>query len=102
MEAVNKRFNRIEFDPIFSIAASLDPRYKDRYFDEDVKQRAQATLDAKLMDRPAAGVGDGRESKRAHTNGEWSTLHDMFEEIVTQTGTNGTQIPECAVHQYGQ
>ncbi|KAK0151882.1 Zinc finger BED domain-containing protein 4 [Merluccius polli] len=40
LEAVNKRFDQIECDPMFCIATLLDARYKDRYFDEDVKQRA--------------------------------------------------------------
>ena len=37
LEAVNKRFNLLEYDPMFCIATLLDPRYKDRYFDKDVK-----------------------------------------------------------------
>ena len=38
LEAVNKCFDQIDYDSMFCIATFLDPRYKDRYFDEDVKQ----------------------------------------------------------------
>ena len=57
LEAVNKRFNLLEYDPMFCIATLLDPRYKDRYFDKDVKQHARAILEAHLL--PAAGAEDG-------------------------------------------
>ncbi|KAJ8349041.1 hypothetical protein SKAU_G00276300 [Synaphobranchus kaupii] len=93
LEAVNKRFDQIESDPIFCIATSLDPRYKDWYFDEDVKQRLRAILDAHLT--PAAGAEDethGRESadhprsKRPRPDGARPSLHDMFEEILEENG----------------
>lgn len=50
---------------MFCIATYLDPRYKDRYFDEDVKQRALEILEAHLL--PAASAEDWtRDGERAH------------------------------------
>ena len=50
---------------MFCIATLLDPRYKDRYFDEDVKQHARAILDSHLL--PAAGAEDGtRNGESTH------------------------------------
>ena len=89
LEAVNKRFDQIEYDPMFCIATCLDLRFKDSYFDEDVKQRAQEILDAHLL--PAAGAEDGArdgastfhpERKRQRSDGAGHSLHDMFEEIL--------------------
>ena len=65
LEAVNKRFDQIECGPMFCIATLLDARYKDRYFDEDVKQCARAILHAHLL--PAAGAKDEtRDGESAH------------------------------------
>ncbi|XP_077063451.1 zinc finger BED domain-containing protein 4-like [Siphateles boraxobius] len=32
LDAVNRRFNDVESEPLYSVATLLDPRYKDRYF----------------------------------------------------------------------
>ncbi len=93
LEVLNRRFKDVEKEPIYSIATLLDPRYKDRHFDGDVKQRARATLEAHLMS--AAGAGDqmhDREKadhpqrKRARTDRARHTLHDMFVEILEEHG----------------
>ena len=60
LEAIDTRFSRIEYEPLYCIATSLDPRYKDRYFDD--KQRARATPDALLMVTPA----DAGDEPRTH------------------------------------
>lgn len=39
LEAVNKHFDQMEYDPFFCIATSLDPKYKDGHFDEDVLEQ---------------------------------------------------------------
>ena len=88
---------------MFCIATCLDPRYKDRYFDEDVKQRAREILDAHLL--LAAGAEDGMhdgasafhpERKRQRSNGAGPSLHDMFEEILEE---NGPERPSTSVSQ---
>ncbi|KAK0134575.1 hypothetical protein N1851_029814 [Merluccius polli] len=102
LEAVNKRFDQIECDPMFCIATLLDARYKDRYFDEDVKQRAQAILHAHLL--PAAGAEDETcdgesahlQRKRQRPSGAGPSLHDMFEEILEE---NGPERPSTSVSQ---
>ena len=102
LEAVNERFYQIECDPMFCIATLLDARYKDRYFDEDVKQRAQAILHAHLL--PAAGAEDETrdgesahlQHKRQRPSGAGTSLHDMFEEILEE---NGPERPSNSVSQ---
>ena len=98
---MNKRFSEDESNPTFSIATLLDPRYKGHYFDEDVKLRARAALDA-LVDTSAGDethretadeddhpTSDDPLQKRARTDEEqreWPSLHDMFEEILQEKG----------------
>ena len=102
LDAVNKRFDQIECDPMFCIATLLDARYKDRYFDEDVKQRARAILHAHLL--PAAGAEDETrdgesahlQRKRQRPSGAGPSLHDMFEEILEE---NGPERPSTSVSQ---
>lgn len=74
---------------MFFTATLLDPRYKDCYFDKDVKS-AQAILGVHLL--PAAGAEDGTHNgesayhpqcKRQQAQGEHS-LYDMFEEILEE------------------
>ncbi|RXN15512.1 zinc finger BED domain-containing 4-like protein [Labeo rohita] len=38
LEAVNKRFQDIESNPLYGIATILDPRFKDHYFDDEKRQ----------------------------------------------------------------
>ncbi|XP_053285395.1 zinc finger BED domain-containing protein 4-like [Pleuronectes platessa] len=101
LESVNKRFSEYESNPTFLIATLLDPRYKDRYFNDDVKLRARAALDA-LVDT-SAGDETHRETadeddhptsveplqKRARIDEEERerpSLYDMFEEILQEKG----------------
>ena len=101
LESVNKRFSEYEFNDTFLIATLLDPRYKDRYFDEDVKVRARAALDALVntsagdethtesTDEDDHPTSDGPLQKRPRTDeeqGERPSLHDMFEEILQEKG----------------
>ena len=88
---------------MFCIATYLDPRYKDRYFDEDVKQRAREIVDAHLL--PAAGAEDGThngenafhpERKRQRSDGAGSSMHDIFAEILEEKGPErpGTSVSQ--------
>lgn len=82
---------------MFCIATYLDPRYKDRYIDEDVKQRTREILEAHLL--PAAGAEDWtRDGERAHhterkrqrSDRAGPSLHDVFEEILEENGPERT------------
>lgn len=42
--AVKQRFNSINTEPLYILATILDPRYKDRLFDQATKQRATEML----------------------------------------------------------
>lgn len=102
LEAINKRFDQIEFDPIYSIATTLDPRYKDRYFDGDAKQRVRDLIHAQLeMGQPgdeahSAEAAGNPQQKRARTDEARSTLHDMFDEILEE---NGPERPRSSASQ---
>ena len=94
LEAINKRFDHVQSKPHFYIATSHDPRYKDSFFDEVVKEHARETLDEHLtLCRPSPESRHemhGREdadhspSKRAGLDGAGTSLHDMLEEILVK------------------
>lgn len=44
LEAIKQRFNGIYTEPLYFLATILDPRYKDRFFDQATKQRAKEML----------------------------------------------------------
>ncbi len=44
LEAVKQRFNGIYTEPLYLLATILDPRYKDRFFDQSTKQQATEML----------------------------------------------------------
>ncbi len=48
LEAVKQRFNGIYTEPLYFLATILDPRYKDRFFDQATKQQATEMLLRKL------------------------------------------------------
>ncbi|XP_053181398.1 zinc finger BED domain-containing protein 4-like [Scomber japonicus] len=97
LEAVSKRFNGVQTEPLYAIATMVDARYKDRYFDPDKKEEARNML-LKVVDEMAsvgndqqedaagASAGDpGQEDqdpppKRARTG----SLQDMYQEILTE------------------
>lgn len=41
LEAIKQWFNGIYTEPLYFLATILDPRYKDRFFDQATKQRAK-------------------------------------------------------------
>ena len=97
LEAVSKRFNGVQTEPLYAIATMVDARYKDRYFDPHKKEEARNML-LKVVDEMAsvgndqqedaagASAGDpGQEDqdpppKRARTG----SLQDMYQEILTE------------------
>ncbi|XP_056455259.1 zinc finger BED domain-containing protein 4-like [Gadus chalcogrammus] len=112
-EAVSKRFDGVQTEPLYAIATMVDARYKDRYFDPDKKEEARNML-LKVVDEMASVGNDQREDaagasaddpgqedqdpppKRARTG----SLQDMYQKILTEndvakqatTGETATQV----------
>ncbi|XP_076594885.1 zinc finger BED domain-containing protein 4-like [Chaetodon auriga] len=107
LEAVSKRFNGVQTEPLCAIATMVDARYKDRYFDPDKKEGARNML-LNVVDEMASVCNDqqkeaagasaddpGQEDqdpppKRARTG----SVQDMYQEIlaendVTKQATTG-------------
>ncbi|KAG5281669.1 hypothetical protein AALO_G00047490 [Alosa alosa] len=96
LEAVSKRFNAVQTEPLYAIATMVDARYKDRYFDPDKEEARNMML--KVVDEMASVGNDQREDaagasaddpgqedqdpppKRARTG----SLQDMYQEILTE------------------
>ena len=112
-EAVSKRFDGVQTEPLYAIATMVDARYKDRYFDPDKKEEARNML-LIVVDEMASVGNDQREDaagasaddpgqedqdpppKRARTG----SLQDMYQKILTEndvakqatTGETATQV----------
>ncbi|KAK0147026.1 Zinc finger BED domain-containing protein 4 [Merluccius polli] len=92
LEAVNKRFETSFSEQLYYLATILDPRYKDRYFDADLKLVAKNKLE-KEVDKmtpsataeptPDAEEGEPQE-KRMCTPSEGHSFLDMFDEILEE------------------
>ncbi len=97
LEAVGKRFNGVQSEPLYAIATMVDARYKDHYFDPAKKEAARNMLLSVVVEmasvsndqqEEAAGASaddPGQEDqdpppKRARTG----TLQDMYQEILTE------------------
>ncbi|KAL2095534.1 hypothetical protein ACEWY4_007682 [Coilia grayii] len=63
LEAVSKRFDGVQTEPLYAIATMVDDRYKDRYFDPDKKEEARNML-LKVVDEMAS-VGSDQEEDAA-------------------------------------
>ena len=48
LEAVNNRFKTTVSEQLYYLATILDPRYKDHYFDSDLKQVAKNKLEKEV------------------------------------------------------
>lgn len=95
LEAVNKRFQDTESNPLYCIATILDPRFKEHYFDEEKKQRVREMTQKELTEFETSG--EGRDStggapqtvpeKRSRTSEEAYTpsLSEMFDEILQES-----------------
>lgn len=100
LEAVNKRFETTFSEQLYYLATILDPRYKDRYFDADLKQvaknklekevdkmTASATTSASATDGPTPDAEDAEEGEpqeKRRTPSEGHSLLDMFDEILEE------------------
>lgn len=115
LEAVNKRFETTFSEQLYYLATILDPRYKDRYFDADLKQvaknklekevdkmTASATTSASAADEPTPDAEDteeGEPQEKRRTPSEGHSFLDIFDEILEEkekdeqaTGATSVQV----------
>lgn len=69
LEAVSKRFNGVQTEPLYAIATMVDARYKDRYFDPDKKEEARNML-LKVVDEMASVGNDQQEDAAGASAGD--------------------------------
>ncbi|XP_029307720.1 zinc finger BED domain-containing protein 4 [Cottoperca gobio] len=93
LEAVQKKFSDLESERLYTIAAVLDPRYKDRYFTNTLKQQIRGLL----CDVLSSGL------KREHCEESLTacsfeppekvpragSLHAMYAELLDENGRQG-------------
>ncbi len=92
LEAVKQRFNGIYTEPLY-LATILDPRYKDRFFDQATKQQATEMLLRKLnkMTEPENSTENERNETEpplkktcTDSDGGATSLLDMYGEILEE------------------
>ncbi|XP_048121834.1 zinc finger BED domain-containing protein RICESLEEPER 3-like [Alosa alosa] len=103
LEAVNKRFETSFSEQLYYLATILDPRYKDRYFDADLKLVAKNKLEKEVDKMTASATTSARatvgptpvaeeaepeegepQEKRMRTPSEGHSFLDMFDEILEE------------------
>nr|XP_023693584.1 zinc finger BED domain-containing protein 4-like [Paramormyrops kingsleyae] len=104
LEAVVRRFNNIEQEPLYSLATVLDPRYKNRYFSAEVKDEVKLLLLAKLEklqprctavdEKPVAGTSTGLETgdSDAPSGKRCSLLFEVHNEILKENTEKEQQL----------
>ena len=60
LEAVNKKFETSFSEQLYNLATILDPRYKDRYFDADLKLVAKKKLEKEVDKMTASATTSAR------------------------------------------
>lgn len=101
LESLKKRFNNIYTEPLYLLATILDPRYKDRFFDQDTRQRATEMLLVQLdnVTSPDNNAETAEPpSKKTCTESDDSTtcLLDMYDEILEENKTKKNQTYETS------
>ncbi|KAE8296697.1 Fibulin-7 [Larimichthys crocea] len=115
LEAVCKRFDGVQTEPLYAIATMVDARYKDRYFDPDKKEGARNML-LKVVDEMASVGSDQQEEAAGASAGDpgWEdqdhppkkaragSLLDMYQEIITENDVTNPTTGDLAlqVHAY--
>ncbi|CAL9691328.1 unnamed protein product [Knipowitschia caucasica] len=91
LDAIKTRFDRIDAEPLYLFATILDPRYKDRYFTAETKEKVKKMLLEKLKNQLQCDSPDESvpvpEGERTMARGNNSLL-DMYDEII-QENTEG-------------
>ncbi|XP_039591329.1 zinc finger BED domain-containing protein 4-like isoform X2 [Polypterus senegalus] len=94
LEAVNKRFDHIEAEPLYVLATILDPRYKDQYFTtskQQAREMLQEWLESSLDPCDSLYSPDEPQAQTTKADGKSSTsLLDMYAEILKEND-DGTQ-----------
>lgn len=97
LDAVTKRFAKIDSEPLYCIATLIDPRYKDNYVNTDKKQGVHMMLQAQL------DLSDGKDAehppedspiakKARKENKQAPSLFDMFDEVLQENLSHGFRI----------
>ncbi|CAL9697568.1 unnamed protein product [Knipowitschia caucasica] len=91
LDAIKTRFDRIDAEPLYLFATILDPRYEDRYFTAETKEKVKKMLLEKLKNQLQCDSPDESapvpEGERTVARGNNSLL-DMYDEII-QENTEG-------------
>ncbi|CAM4293618.1 unnamed protein product, partial [Leuciscus chuanchicus] len=82
LEAVNRRFNGVHCEALYSVATMLDARYKGRYFDEEKKRSARDLL-LKVLD-DMSGSADASTEDPPEKRTRTGLLLDMYDEILEE------------------
>ncbi|QQP36332.1 Uncharacterized protein FKW44_021398, partial [Caligus rogercresseyi] len=99
LEALNRRFDQTDTDPMFCIASVLDPRYKDHFFDGDQKRRMREMVREELDSLPdgEARIREGPIPRPIRTEAESApSLSAMFDEIVQENDPDPRQTSATA------
>ncbi|QQP37372.1 Uncharacterized protein FKW44_017613, partial [Caligus rogercresseyi] len=99
LEALNRRFDQTDTDPMFCIASVLDPRYKDHFFDGDQKRRMREMVREELDSLPdsEARIREGPTPRPIRTEAESApSLSAMFDEIVQENDPDPRQTSATA------
>uniref|UniRef100_A0A1A7XZU5 HAT C-terminal dimerisation domain-containing protein n=1 Tax=Iconisemion striatum TaxID=60296 RepID=A0A1A7XZU5_9TELE len=95
LDAVTKRFDHIEAEPLYVLATILDPRYKDRHFTtskRQARQMLQERLESALDPCVSLYTPDEPQAQMTKVEGNSSTsLLDMYTEILKEN-EDGTQL----------
>ncbi|XP_065150533.1 zinc finger BED domain-containing protein 4-like [Paramisgurnus dabryanus] len=115
LQAVNKRFDTVEDEPLYALATLLDPRYKDRYFTSaQSAKRAKDALTGELEEdlrRSTAGASQAGPSQAAEPQEKFprveaaapSSFMQEFEQIVEESedpGAASSSSPAVQLHGY--
>lgn len=100
LEAVKHWFNSIYTEPLYFLATILDPKYKDRFFDQATKQRATEMLLSQLNNMTAPENSTEKERnesepplKKTCTESDRgsTSLLDMYGEVLEENMTKEHQ-----------
>ncbi|XP_042617371.1 zinc finger BED domain-containing protein 4-like [Cyprinus carpio] len=93
LEAVQRRFSKIERQPLYTLATVIDPRYKNHYFSAEVKDQVKQVLLAMLegqtrhaLDEPVAGASavHGLVTEAPSAKKPCSLLLSVHDEILKE------------------
>ncbi|KAJ8375482.1 hypothetical protein SKAU_G00060620 [Synaphobranchus kaupii] len=86
LQAVTLRFADIEKEPLYSLATIIDPRYKDRFYSDELKAQTWGLLSDLLAVQtdPDQGPGANDTGEPAEKVPRPGSLSSMFSEIIEE------------------